>query len=210
MHERVDLEGALALQHRLHGGLIHVGLVREVYLLGLKSKRHQVGSLFSNPISASESESRADIAILGAGLMQHDDMLLDITVRHDFIGAGRDGGQRHGMLRNPDQPDQILAKVAAENIRHYRNPYRNNRVVAFLPACMSTSGRIHGEFLWLLFFIANKGVNSVFIAKATGTAIGVSGNLTQAAIVTPRPKARGPARKRSRGHGQACGGQAGV
>jgi hypothetical protein len=28
--------------------------------------------------------------------------------------------------------------------------------VAFLPACMTTSGRIHGEFLRLLYFMSNK------------------------------------------------------
>jgi hypothetical protein len=30
------------------------------------------------------------------------------------------------------------------------------RHVAFLPACMSTSGRIHGELFRLIFFISNK------------------------------------------------------
>ena len=38
----------------------------------------------------------------------------------------------------------------------YCAPYRQNRHVAFLPACMTTSGRIHGEFLRLLYFISNK------------------------------------------------------
>ena len=66
------------------------------------------------------------------------------------------------MLRNPDRPDQLLEQAAAEKIRLYRNPYRNNRAVAFLPVCMSTSGRIHAEFLRLLFFIANKQASDYF------------------------------------------------
>jgi hypothetical protein len=41
-------------------------------------------------------------------------------------------------------------------IRNYRDTYRRNRHVAFLPACMSTSGRIHGEHLHLIFFLSNK------------------------------------------------------
>ena len=86
-------------------------------------------------VMTSEGERRADIKISGIGVLQHDDLVADATVRHDFIGAGRDGGQRHGMLRNPDRPDQILAQAAAEKIRQYRNPYRNNRAVAFLPLC---------------------------------------------------------------------------
>ena len=33
-----------------------------------------------------------------------------------------------------------------------------------LPACMSTSGRIHGEFLRLLFFLSNKQADEYFAA----------------------------------------------
>ena len=36
--------------------------------------------------------------------------------------------------------------------------------LAFLPACMSTSGRIHGEFLRLLFFLSNKQADDYFAA----------------------------------------------
>ena len=39
-----------------------------------------------------------------------------------------------------------------------------NRHVAFLPACMSTSGRIHGELLLLIFFISNKQADDYFEA----------------------------------------------
>jgi hypothetical protein len=67
-----------------------------------------------------------------------------------------DHGQTQGQLRNPDNPDHILESAAADKIRNYRDTYRRNRHVAFLPACMSTSGRIHGELLRLIFFISNK------------------------------------------------------
>ena len=36
--------------------------------------------------------------------------------------------------------------------------------MAFLPACLSTSGRIHGEFLRLLFFLSNKQAGDYFAA----------------------------------------------
>ena len=81
--------------------------------------------------------------------------MVDYTLRHDFIGDARDVS-RHGALRNPDRPDQILNQAAADKIRAYREPYQRNRSLAFLPACMSTSGRIHSEFLRLLYFIADK------------------------------------------------------
>ena len=82
---------------------------------------------------------------------------------HDFIGAGHNG-LNQGLLRNPDNPDKILDSAAAEKIRHYRASYRQNRHVAFLPACMTTSGRIHGEFLRLLYFISNKQAVAYFEA----------------------------------------------
>ena len=50
----------------------------------------------------------------------------------------------------------------ANKIRNYRDPYQRNRQVAFLPACMSTSGRIHGELLRLLFFLSNKQADDYF------------------------------------------------
>jgi hypothetical protein len=55
--------------------------------------------------------------------MGKDDLVVDVTVRHDFIGDARDV-LRHGTLRNPDhQPDQILDQAAADKIRNYREPY---------------------------------------------------------------------------------------
>ena len=53
---------------------------------------------------------------------------------------------------------------AAGKIRNYRDAYAVNRQVAFLPACMTvtTSGRIHREFLRLLFFLSNKQADDYF------------------------------------------------
>ena len=50
------------------------------------------------------------------------DLLIDVTIRHDFIGAGRSG------LNNPDH---ILESAAADKIRNYRDAYAVNRQVAF-------------------------------------------------------------------------------
>ena len=65
---------------------------------------------------------------------------------------------------HPDNPDHILESAAADKIRNYRDAYRRNRHVAFLPACMSTSGRIHGELLRLIFFLSNKQAEDYFEA----------------------------------------------
>ena len=90
-------------------------------------------------------DRRADLEVLNIRVAQQTDLLVDVTLRHDSIGSGRNGWINHGKLRNPDHPDQILEGAAAVNIRNFRNPYRRNRQVAFLPACMSTSGLINGD-----------------------------------------------------------------
>jgi hypothetical protein len=57
-----------------------------------------------------------------------------------------------------------ITSSRAPLLRNYRDPYQRNRQMAFLPACMSTSGRIHGEFLRLIFFISNKQADDYFAA----------------------------------------------
>jgi hypothetical protein len=103
----------------------------------------------------SEVSRRANLEVRNIRVAQKTDLLIDVTIHHPLIGAGR-SGHNQGQLRNPDNPDHILESAAADKIRNYRDPYQRIRQVAFLPACMSTSVRIHGEFLRLIFFLSNK------------------------------------------------------
>ena len=119
----------------------------------------------------SAGKRRADLEILNIQVARNIDLLVDVTLRHDFVGAGHNG-LNQGQLRNPDHPDKLLDSAAADKIRHYRAPYRQNRHVAFLPACMTTSGRIHGEFLRLIYFISNKQALDYF--EALGHSKGAS------------------------------------
>ena len=54
--------------------------------------------------------------------------------------------------------DKYREGYAAQGLRH-----------AFLPAIVSTSGRIHGELLWLLFNLADKKTSKSF--EALGDAL---------------------------------------
>ena len=54
------------------------------------------------------------------------DLLIDVTLHHDYIGASR-SGLNQGQLRNPDNSDHILESAAADKIRTYRDPYQHNR-----------------------------------------------------------------------------------
>ena len=85
----------------------------------------------------SEGTRSPDLQVRSLRVAGKTDLLLDVTLRHPFIGAGR-SGHTQGQLLNPDNPDQILENAAADKIRNYRDPYQRNRQVAFLPACMST------------------------------------------------------------------------
>ena len=114
-------------------------------------------------VLTSEGSRRADLEIRNICVAEKIDLLVDVTLRHDFVGAGR-SGLTQGQLRNPDNLDHIFESAAADKIRNYRDPYQRNRQVAFLPACMSTSGRIHGELLCLIFFLSNKQADDYFAA----------------------------------------------
>lgn len=48
-----------------------------------------------------EGNRRADLKIVNIRVAQQIDMLVDVTLRHDFIRGGRDGGLNHGKLQNP-------------------------------------------------------------------------------------------------------------
>jgi hypothetical protein len=109
----------------------------------------------------SEGTRRADLEVRNIRVASKTDLLIGVTRRHPFIGAGRSGHTR-GQLRNPDNPNQNLESSAADKIRNYRYPYQHNRQVAFLPAYMSTSGRIHGELLRLFFFLSNEQADDYF------------------------------------------------
>ena len=52
-------------------------------------------------VPTSDGHRRADIHVVGARLMGKDDLVVDVTVRHDLTGDARDV-RRHGMLRNPE------------------------------------------------------------------------------------------------------------
>ena len=65
----------------------------------------------------SEGTRRADLEVRNIRVAGKTDLLLDVTLRHPFIGAGR-SGLTQGQLRNPDNPDRILEIAAADKIRN--------------------------------------------------------------------------------------------
>jgi hypothetical protein len=68
-------------------------------------------------VLTSEGSRRADLEVRNIRVAQKTDLLIDVTIRHHFIGAGR-SGHTQGQLRNPDNPDHILESAAADKIRN--------------------------------------------------------------------------------------------
>ena len=83
-------------------------------------------------------------------------VVIDVTLLHDFSGDCWRDVSRNRQLRYAD-PDMLLNNAANAKVRKYREAYAApDRLLAFLPAIMPTSGRIHGEFLHLLHILSHR------------------------------------------------------
>ena len=60
--------------------------------------------------------------------------------------------------------DVPLRLAAQRKVNSYRQQYADNQNISFLPAIMTTSSRMHGEFLRLLFLQAHRETTAHLIA----------------------------------------------
>ena len=88
---------------------------------------------------------------------------VDVSTVHDFRGSA-DNLSLNGTLCHQDL-DLALSQRAQAQVDKYREGYAAPGLRhAFLPAIVSTSGRIHGELLRLLFDLADKKTSNYFVA----------------------------------------------
>jgi hypothetical protein len=73
----------------------------------------------------------------------------------------------NGHLKYPNNLDQSLNDGAADKIRKYRADYNNrpSSAVSFMPDIASTSGRLHSEFVRLLFLQTHRETDRFFAAS---------------------------------------------
>jgi hypothetical protein len=78
----------------------------------------------------------------------------------------------NGHLKYPNNLDQSLNDACADKIRKYRADYNNRppSEVSFMPAIASTSGRLHSEFVRLLFFQDHRETDRFFSASGVQSA----------------------------------------
>ena len=79
-------------------------------------------------------------------------LVLDLRLTHDRIGSSANPAL-NGTLHYPNNIDESLNQAVNDKIRKYRADYNNNppNAVAFMPAIAGTTGRLHSEFIILLF-----------------------------------------------------------
>ena len=103
-------------------------------------------------------------------------LVLDLRITHDRWGSSSDPSI-NGHLHYPNDVDRSLNEAAADKIRKYRADYNNNppSSVAFMPIIASTSGRLHSEFVRLLFLQAHRETDRFFAASGVQLAQSTSG-----------------------------------
>jgi hypothetical protein len=79
-------------------------------------------------------------------------LVLDLRVPHDRVDSSSDPAL-NGHLRYPNKLDQSLNDTTTDKLRKYRVDYNFNppRGVGFMTVIASTSGRLHSEFIRILF-----------------------------------------------------------
>jgi hypothetical protein len=79
-------------------------------------------------------------------------LVLDLRIAHECWGSSSNPSL-NGQLHYPADIDRTLNEAAADKVLHYRADYNNrpSHAISFMPAIASTSGRLHCEFVCLLF-----------------------------------------------------------
>jgi hypothetical protein len=103
-------------------------------------------------------------------------LVLDLRIVHDRVGSRADP-TLNGHLNYPKNLDQSFNDAASDKIQKYRVDYNNRppSVVSFMSAIPSTSGRLHSEFVRLLFLQSHRETDRFFAASGVQSAQSTSG-----------------------------------
>jgi hypothetical protein len=120
-------------------------------------------------VTASAGQRRGDVEIRNYLRNQAGsrNLVFDLSLAHDRFGSSSHV-QQNGCLSHPQDLDAQLRIAVQRKIAAYQQQYTDNQNISFLPAIVSTSTRMHGEFLRLLFLQAHRETEVHF------TAVGMS------------------------------------
>ncbi len=93
-------------------------------------------------------------------------LVMDLRISHDRFGSSS-APSLNGNLHYPNDIDRSINEAATDKIRKYRADYNSNptSAVSFMTAIASTSGRLHSEFIRLLFLQAHRETDRYFAAS---------------------------------------------
>jgi len=117
-------------------------------------------------VTASAGQRRGDVEIRSylrdqAGSRS---LVFDLSITHHRFGSSSHVHQ-NGLLSHPQDLDAPLRLAAQRKINSCRQQYADKQNIPFLPAIMSTSTRMQGEFLRLLFLQAHRETEAHFTAS---------------------------------------------
>jgi hypothetical protein len=94
-------------------------------------------------------------------------LVLDLLIVHDRVGGSTDptlNGHLKSVLKYPNNLDQSLNDTTVHKVHKYRADYNDNppNTVSFMSDIPSTSGRLHSEFVRLLFLQTHRETDRFF------------------------------------------------
>jgi hypothetical protein len=103
-------------------------------------------------------------------------LVLDLRIAHDRFGSSSDPSL-NGNLHYPNDIDRSINETVVDKIRKYRVDYNNNppSTVSFIPVIVCTSGRLHSEFIRLLFLQTHREIDRFFATSGVPLAQSTSG-----------------------------------
>ena len=102
---------------------------------------------------------KADLMVKDFQLAGIRDLIIDVSMRHEFHGSCQNH-MRNGEASHADANGALDAAVKAK-LDNYLHDY-NERNLFFLPAAMTKSGRIRGDFLRLLYILSDRQADNYF------------------------------------------------
>ena len=116
-------------------------------------------------VTASAGQRRGDVEVRSYLRDQSGSrsLVFDLSIAHDRFGSSSHV-QQNGSLSHHQDIDAPLRIAAQRKIATYRQQYADNQNISFPPAIMTTSSRVLGEFLRLLFLQAHRETTAHLIA----------------------------------------------
>jgi hypothetical protein len=147
-----------------HSGNWHIGHEHLLSAVDVIAQLSGYRTARGRHVSHSRGQRRGDLEIKNLNVAGTANLIIDTSMVHDFHGSTADVNQ-HGDLRHHD-PNRVLNDAAVKKIvgNGYRQDYLLNHDKAFLPLIMSTSGRLHGEFVRLLYLLAHRRALTFFMS----------------------------------------------